>query len=692
MPLATLVPGQIFAGDFLVVRPLSQGGMGAVYVVEQQSTGKPRALKLMQPELVADARLRKRFEQEARVAARIESEHVVEVIGAGVDAATGTPWLAMELLQGEELAAYVARRGPLPAAEVLEIFAQLTHALGAAHRAGIVHRDLKPENVFLATSRRSGAAFTVKILDFGIAKMTAEAQTSATAALGTPLWMAPEQAESRGTITPAADVWALGLIAFRLLAGQAYWRTASSENPSVPALMKEVLFDEIIPPSARAREVTNVPLPPGFDGWFARCVARRADERYPDATSAFAALAPLLGGPTSAFTAPTQLAHAPPSQSAPRSAQAPQKTPVPPTRVAERTQLASSAPEPPAPPFGATPHASSATAPQPSRPSSGRRTGLIVAGVLVLAASGAAVGLLLARGGDGGAKEHAAKPQAELDEEAPAKKPIKNGTATKAAAASAPSATVSTLAPNEPPKVAPSGMVHVPAGVFVMGADDGDASDGPARKVTITSGFFLDLTETSVTQYARCVVAGLCTASDVHGTSDEDAEKHRPMCNANDPARAWEPINCVDQGQAAAYCKHVHKRLPTEAEWEYAARGADGRVYPWGNEPPACTRGAFGGCRTLETRTTKGGSYPSGASPFGALDMAGNVWEWTVDGWSVPSAGPATDPQTPLTGDFGVLRGGSWDFAPTSAKAAHRLKFHRRIGHVSTGFRCARDE
>src|SRR5438552_3872775 len=105
--------GTVFATDFRVVSPLSEGGMGTVYVVDQISTGAQRALKLMHPQMVADERLRRRFEQEARISARIESDHVVHVVAAGVDGASGTPWLAMELLTGADLAAHVAKTGPV---------------------------------------------------------------------------------------------------------------------------------------------------------------------------------------------------------------------------------------------------------------------------------------------------------------------------------------------------------------------------------------------------------------------------------------------------------------------------------------------------------------------------------------------------------------------------------------------------
>ena len=147
-----LQPGSVFAEDFRVQRALKEGGMGAVYVAEQLSVGAPRALKLMQPQLVRDPIMRKRFEQESRIGARIASDHVVQVVAAGVDGATGYPWMAMELLEGADLDTVLERRGALPPPEVQEIFKQLCHALAAAHAAGIVHREP-------TVSSKEGASF-----------------------------------------------------------------------------------------------------------------------------------------------------------------------------------------------------------------------------------------------------------------------------------------------------------------------------------------------------------------------------------------------------------------------------------------------------------------------------------------------------------------------------------------------------
>jgi serine/threonine-protein kinase len=288
-----LEAGTTFARDFRVVRPLRAGGMGAVFLVEQLSTGKPRALKLMSPALAGDRETRERFVLEARVGARIDSEHVVEVVTAGIDDGSGVPYLVMELLRGEDLADVLERLGPLPLGDVAEIFSQVGHALSRAHAQGIVHRDLKPENVFLSVARGRAsmvedAPYTVKILDFGVAKLTTTGG-GATRPVGTPGYMAPEQTESGGVVTPASDVWALGLLAFVTITGRQFWRSA--ETGSLPQLLREMCVDRLPPASERASELGAAQLlPSGFDAWFARCLDREPSSRYGDAQQAITAL------------------------------------------------------------------------------------------------------------------------------------------------------------------------------------------------------------------------------------------------------------------------------------------------------------------------------------------------------------------------------------------------------------------
>jgi eukaryotic-like serine/threonine-protein kinase len=286
--MAGVTQGGIFAGDFQVVRPLGTGGMGSVYLTLQLSTGRKRALKVLHPHRGDDPRIREQFIAESRIAAQLDSDHIADVVAAGIDPDTGSPWLATEYLEGETLESRVRRSGRLAPAEAREVVRQVCHAMGQAHAAGLIHRDLKPANLFVADPRREGVPFTVKVLDFGIAKLTKErARADTSQPIGSPLWMAPEQCGPHRA-SAATDVWALGLIAYFCLVGRSFWTTQPSHG--VAALFGEILTERIPNASERAFE-HGATLPAGFDEWFARCVARDPLQRHPDAWQALAALA-----------------------------------------------------------------------------------------------------------------------------------------------------------------------------------------------------------------------------------------------------------------------------------------------------------------------------------------------------------------------------------------------------------------
>ncbi len=292
-PRGELAPGSTFAQAYRVVRVIAEGGMGTVYEVTQANTGQRRALKVLHLWLADDERVRQRFVLEARVSASIESDHVVQVVDAGIAAPGNVPWYVMEYLEGETLAEHGKRRGPLPPLEVLEIFEQLGHGVGAAHQRKVVHCDLKPDNLHIAASRRADAKRTVKVLDFGIANVIPELKTYAqlTRGRGTPGWLAPEQFAAQGQVSAATDVWALGLIAFWLLTGGSYWKFYGK----YPAVLMEIEGARLESATARAASLGLRGVPPkGFDEWFSRCLDRDPAQRFRDATEAVDALRAVL--------------------------------------------------------------------------------------------------------------------------------------------------------------------------------------------------------------------------------------------------------------------------------------------------------------------------------------------------------------------------------------------------------------
>jgi serine/threonine-protein kinase len=293
--LEVLKPGAIFQERYEIVRCLKAGGMGAVYEVVDQGTRRRRALKTMLSAFVSDPDMRARFHLEATVAADVESEHIVEIFDAGVDDATGLPFLVMELLKGETLAEALARRGRIAANDVVVLLHQASLALDRTHAAGIVHRDLKPENLFL--TRRDDGSLRLKLLDFGIAKVVAQSShASTTRSFGTPLYMSPEQIRGDGDIGPRADTYALGQLAFSLLTGKPYWEPEAQQATGVYGLLLKVMQGAPETGCARA-ERFGTRLPERFNEWFHTATALEAGDRFDTASELVETLATALDVP-----------------------------------------------------------------------------------------------------------------------------------------------------------------------------------------------------------------------------------------------------------------------------------------------------------------------------------------------------------------------------------------------------------
>jgi formylglycine-generating enzyme required for sulfatase activity len=230
-------------------------------------------------------------------------------------------------------------------------------------------------------------------------------------------------------------------------------------------------------------------------------------------------------------------------------------------------------------------------------------------------------------------------------------------------------------------------MVPVPAGEALMGCSGPAGAacpldEGPQHTVWLES-YWIDKHEVSNGEYSACVAAGSCTPPHF------PYSRTRPSYYGN-PQYASYPVIFVDWYQAAAYCTWAGKRLPTEAEWEKAARGPSGWLYPWGDGPAGCEVANLDFCTG---DTSEAGSYPEGASSYGAMDMAGNVWEWVAD-WYQPWYYVRTPPENPAGPDIGthkLIRGGSWFHGAGPARSSYRFEIEPgRWASYGLGFRCAR--
>jgi len=244
-------------------------------------------------------------------------------------------------------------------------------------------------------------------------------------------------------------------------------------------------------------------------------------------------------------------------------------------------------------------------------------------------------------------------------------------------------------------------MVYVPAGEFLMGITESDSimlaaelggefsidmnwlsSMQPQHRVYLDA-YWMYQTEVTNGMYAQCVAAGVCQPPYSNDSYNRDSYY-------DNPTYAVYPVMYVDWDQANTYCGWVEGRLPSEAEWEKAARGTDGRTYPWGEQAPDCSLANYYGCDVGDTQAV--GSYPQGASPYGALDLAGNVWEWVADWYSGTYyiGSPSENPQGPASGEYRVGRGGSWVIESWNLRSSGRYRINPDFRNGDIGFRCAR--
>jgi len=277
--------GQILAGKFRIERVLGQGGMGIVVAATHLQLDERVALKFLLPDALANPEVVERFAREARAAVKIKSEHVARVSDVGT-LESGSPYMVMEYLHGEDLASWVRRNGAMAVPEAIEFLLQACEAIAEAHALGIVHRDLKPANLFV--TRRVDGSPCIKVLDFGISKVTVPGappefgMTKTSTVMGSPLYMSPEQMSSSRNVDMRTDIWALGVILYESLTGRVPF-----EAETMPQLCGMILQD---PP--RPLHDLRPDLPPALQQVVLRCLEKNREQRWSTVAELAYALAP----------------------------------------------------------------------------------------------------------------------------------------------------------------------------------------------------------------------------------------------------------------------------------------------------------------------------------------------------------------------------------------------------------------
>ncbi|MCI0663160.1 MAG: bifunctional serine/threonine-protein kinase/formylglycine-generating enzyme family protein [Acidobacteria bacterium] len=695
IPLGVHV-GRVLGGRYQLDQCIGAGGMGEIYRARRLHIGDTVAVKVLRPDVVENEKLRQRFYREARAAAMLHHPNAVVIHDFSEDN-DGTAYIVMELLVGRSLRQLLIDEVTISAKRAYGIIRQTCAALDAGHRNGIIHRDIKPDNIILLDSH--DGVDHIKLLDFGIAKLREKGLDTASleqrltnlgTVIGTPHYMSPEQCQGEDA-DPRSDIYSLGIVLYELLTGVAPFiaktptgiaikhvteapRPLRELNPNItPSIEKAVL--SALEKNPNARPQTALELARMFE---AALNVELETAQLPAAGQRIQAVEMKFGD-----SAETEFL---PSGSIPEKTRQLENKPI-----SYETSISISPGSVPEHPAQTDPISSVKTARQKgktkamkgeppateviSRPVPGRgfndylsmiHPALRKPQVQMFAAIGVSLLVVVV--------------------------------ALALWLTSSPSTTESvstgagTASSGEQPSPgseinAPKGMVYIPGGVLKMGRDEGgEENERPAHIVRINA-FYLDRSEVTNEEYRQFIEATGYSAPPTwqNGRYPEGSDKN--------------PVNDVTWEDASIYAKWASKRLPTEEEWEYAARGSEGRIYPWGNGWKA------GAANVLASAGEKKqimpvGQFPGGASPFGVLDLSGNLWEWTSSDYKeYPGGVKILIPDG--YSNLKVIRGGSFESTGKNATATLRSGWPAtRINwpgdgtepiYSGTGFRCAQD-
>ena len=692
MPLAV---GTVLENRYRIDVLLGAGGMGAVYRAWHLRLDQYVAIK---ENAMASPASSRQFEREAKMMARLRHPNLPRVIDSFV-VRDGAQYLVMDYIEGEDLGQMVKRVGALGEAKALAWIEQACDALTYLHSQDppVIHRDIKPSNIKITPQ---GAVFLV---DFGIAKVGHARERTATGALGVTPGFSPLEQYGMGGTDARSDVYALGATLYALLTGQAPPESINLAAREASLTPPRTLRPDLSPAVAAALDAA----------------LETAPTDRPRTVAEFRTL--LRGG----AAAPTALPTVPPIVL---------EEEPPPARDEEEAVRRETEVSP-----------GGAGVTRAKVQSRGGLQGLLPTWAWAVGGL-AAVALLV--GLAGLAAGWWSSPKAEPLTEAPVERPAETRTTapteppTERPTEPTPESLTetSTEAPTEEPAAEPApsvgdgwsrpadgmAMVYVPAGEFEMGSDDDGVDEAlalcieyladcgrewfedeqPAHTLKLDA-FWIDRTEVTNVRFAGFLNAqgnqteGGVTWLDLEAETcliERAGGEYRPKSGYAD-----HPVVEVSWYGAAAYCEWAGGRLPTEAEWECAARGPERRAFPWGDTLDG-TR--FNYCdancdsdwadRTMDdgyARTAPVGSFPAGASWCEAQDLAGNVWEWVVDWYDSDYYGrsPSENPTGPASGQSRVVRGGSWLHMPNGVRGANRVPSDPDLTHDNIGFRCASD-
>ncbi len=647
-------------GRYHILEQLGEGGMATVYKAYDTRLERDVALKVIRKSAFGTEvleRMLKRFEREAKALGRLSHPNIVKVYDYGEY--DGSPYLVMEYLPSGTLKQRLGK--PMKWQEATSILLPIARALQYAHEQGVIHRDVKPSNILIT---RSGEPM---LSDFGVAKILESEETTTLTGtgigVGTPEYMAPEQ--WMGNVTPQSDLYSLGVVFYEMVTGH---KPYAADTPAA------ILLKQATEPLPRPTKF--VPdLPEAIEKILIKALALKAEDRYQNMENLVHSMEKLLTG----SGVSTQSRNVQPVVQQ-------REYGIPDTQA---TILEEDTQDTVLEEFATR----DVVQPRPAR-SDGEKNKShlpawvwgVIAGTTAVILCGIFVGIFFV--------SNRMIPQAlQAAESTPANAPTEYRIAsTENAVDIAPSETSPIPIPtNIPPR--PTNTLPPPPTSTTVPTDTAQALRGGETRtspvdgmvqVYIPSGggFWIDQVEVTNSMYRLCVSAGRC--SQPYQDSYGFFEQYNSSNYGN------YPVVYISQPMASAYCSWAGRRLPTSQEWESAARGTDGRTYPWGNTPPDgsqsnicdvnCTLAGLEHKRNASINdgyafTSPVGALLQGRSPYGVYDMSGNVWEWT----------------STLQGNYAIIRGGSWQSDSTTSTATYVNNYDAsNIGvWIDIGFRCA---
>jgi formylglycine-generating enzyme required for sulfatase activity/serine/threonine protein kinase len=714
-------------GQYRLLKKLGEGGMGAVYLAEDINVARKVAVKVLPKKYAAEQDFLTRFRREAQATGRLNHVNIVMAYTVGEE--LGQHFYAMEYCEGETLDRVLKHQGRLPWDKALEVTIQVARGLQHAHEHDIIHRDIKPANVFICKPFGSAAVsgggagteagatdpfvdgFVAKILDLGLSKSIGASEqsfyTQTGVALGTPHYISPEQAKGDKGIDGRTDIYSLGAMLYHLVTGQTPFTGSTAALVMMKHLTEQLPNPQDIEPD----------LPDGVVQIIMKMMAKAPDDRYASCKELLDDLELVLDGKMPSSHA---IDVAKSSVAMARAV----RPPRPQAPSLDRKGVA----------HGPLAHARGSVSPRGTRQheaverrKGGRRTEdgtaeqaggetarkrnmYIAAGVLGLGV----VILLFALLRGGGENGETRNPKLEGSGTVSGESSLVSGGRTPGAVVQPETRPAAVPAETALPKELAFDLgggvkmefVLIPAGDFMMGADDGEANEKPIHRVRISTPFYLGKYEVTVAQFKAFA----------------DATKHVTEAEKRGRAGAWQdgrltavgginwrtpglpkednhPVVFVTWNDARAFCDWAamktgrRVRLPTEAQWEYACRAGSTTRFHTGNSDADLEQAAWfkqnSGMRTHAVGQKK-------PSAWGLYDMHGNAWEWVQDcfGEKYYSQSPPLDPTGPNESPHKrdrVLRGGGWSHTAEHCRAARRHELEHDATLQNIGFRCALD-